>query len=331
VNQIPVSPVAVLLLVTLLNFSDFHQLKLAFRDISRWVWSRFWRKFIMSQPGLLSWRRKIGFGVVISVISSVVMAAIGASPAYAVPDRTNEFSYTVSVIDTTLNPQAVTATAAMGTKSVGVVIAPVQTPSACDLKITKSMSPNPLVSGQPATVTLTAANVGTGPCPARVPFPFPPPAFWGGTSLVDLKQPGLTFTSPPVATPAAGWSCSLTNGNASCLYPLALPAGYTVTFTINATVTALPNTTVTNCAQIGNVFETGPTTNNESCVARTVAAPPPVCDLKITKSMSPNPLVSGQPATVTLTVVHVGTGPCPARTSSNPFGGATMIDNKRRG
>jgi hypothetical protein len=35
-----------------------------------------------------------------SVIASVVMATIGASPAYAVHDRTDEFSNTVSVIDT---------------------------------------------------------------------------------------------------------------------------------------------------------------------------------------------------------------------------------------
>jgi hypothetical protein len=45
--------------------------------------------------------------------------------------------------------------------------------------------------------------------------------------------------------------------------------GFTGTFTIAATVTALPGTTVTNCARILSVFDTNPA-NNESCVTRQV-------------------------------------------------------------
>lgn len=219
----------------------------------------------MSQPRLLSRRRKIGLGVVMSVIASMVMATIGASPAYAVPDRTNEFSPKASVINTT-NPQAVTATAAMGTTPAGIATAQVPPPPGCDLKITKDMSPTPLMSTQPATVTLTVVNVGTGPCLGQL---FSPPLFFGETFLDDNKPPGLTFTSPPVATPAAGWSCSLPSDNTSCFNPVPLPPGYTVTFAINATVTAQPGTTVTNCAQITNVFDTN-LANNESCVTKQV-------------------------------------------------------------
>jgi hypothetical protein len=226
----------------------------------------------MSKLGLLSQRRRIDLGVVISLIAGVMMATIGASPAYAVTDQTNEFSHKISVIDTT-HPQTVTATAAMGTTPTGVAIAPAQLPPICDLKITKDMSPNPLMSGQSARVTLTVTNQGTGACPGRITLPSPLPLpIQGGTFLSDPKPSGLTFTSPPVATPAAGWSCSLPSGNASCANLTSLPSGYTVTFTINATVTITTQsgTTVTNCARISNSFDTNPA-NNESCVTKQVA------------------------------------------------------------
>jgi uncharacterized protein DUF11 len=91
----------------------------------------------------------------------------------------------------------------------------------------------------------------------------------GGTFLSDTKPAGLTFTSPPVVTPAAGWSCSLPSGNASCFNPAPLAPGYTATFTINATITAQPGTTVTNCGQTSNVSDTN-TANNQSCVTKQV-------------------------------------------------------------
>lgn len=170
----------------------------------------------------------------------------------------------------------------------------------CDLEITKTMSPTPLVSGQPATVTLTVVNRGKGYCSTGL---LDPPI------LSDSKQPGLTLTGKPVAKPPGGWTCSLSGGNATCTRPpllFPLPPGYSATFTIPATVTAHHDTTVTNCAQITLADDTNPA-NNKSCVTKDVVSK---CDLKITKTMSPTPLVSGQPATITLTVVNVGKGAC---------------------
>lgn len=258
----------------------------------------------MSQPGLLGRSGKIGLGVVMSVIASMVIATIGASLAHA----------------------------------------QVPPPPGCDLQITKTMSPTPLMSTQPATVTLTVANAGTAPCVGLSQFPNPIPGFplfFGGTTVGDTKPAGLTFTGPPVATPATGWSCSLPSGNASCFNLAPLAPGYTATFTIPATVTAQPGATVTNCGQTSNISDTN-TANNQSCVTNQVVAgpPPPTCDLKITKDMTPNPLVSGQPATVTLTVVNAGTGPCLGQSQfPNPllffppltFGGTFLGDNKPSG
>lgn len=134
---------------------------------------------------------------------------------------------------------------------------PVAPEKPCDLAITKTISPNPLVSGQPATVTITVKNMGTQPCP---PGAFP------GTGLHDPKPTGLTFTAAPVAN-QPGWSCGLAvpTGDADCANQSPLPPGYSVTFTIKATVTALPGSSITNCATVANGNDANPA-NNKSCV-----------------------------------------------------------------
>ena len=129
----------------------------------------------------------------------------------------------------------------------------------CDLEIKKTISPTPLVSGQPATITITVTNVGNaiGTCS-------PGPS---GTAVQDLKPAGLTFTAPPTAS-KPGWLCSLgsSSGHAECAAPgLQLPAGYSVTFAINATVTASPGSKVTNCATVSSPSDVNPA-NNKSCV-----------------------------------------------------------------
>lgn len=139
-------------------------------------------------------------------------------------------------------------------------------PPECDLKITKTMSPTPLVSGQPATITLTVVNLGPGACS---PGPFP------GTILRDNKPPELTFIGDP-ASSQPGWSCGreAPSGNATCANPGTLPNGYTVTFTINTRVTAPGAMSVTNCGQITNQNDANPA-NNQSCVTKRITLPPP--------------------------------------------------------
>jgi uncharacterized repeat protein (TIGR01451 family) len=172
----------------------------------------------------------------------------------------------------------------------------------CDLKITKAVSPNPVQSGQQVTITLIMQNVGTGSCP-------PGPQIFG-TAVQDPRPAGLTFTAPPVPN-QPGWQCSLgvPTGNASCGGPgLTLPPNYTVTFTLNATVTAPAGSTIQNCATVTNQNDTNPA-NNQSCVTIQVA-PSGVCDLKITKTVSPNPVQSGGQITVALIVQNIGTASC---------------------
>ncbi len=181
------------------------------------------------------------------------------------------------------------------------VTTPVVPGTVCDLKITKTVNPNPVQNGQQVTITLTMQNVGTASC-------LPGPQIFG-TAVQDPKPAGLTFTAPPVPN-QPGWQCSLGGqGDASCGGPgLTLPPNYTVAFTFNATVTAPANSTIQNCATVTNPNDTNPA-NNQSCATIQVVASG-VCDLKITKTVSPNPVQSGGQITVTLTVQNVGTGPC---------------------
>ncbi|MCS6936142.1 MAG: LamG domain-containing protein [Candidatus Bipolaricaulota bacterium] len=157
---------------------------------------------------------------------------------------------------------------------VPVQIAP--PPGRCDLQIRKSVSPNPVLSGQQVTITLTVQNVGNAPCP---PGPFP------GTIVRDNKPAGIGSFTLTSATAPAGWQCGLEMpaGNLTCATPNPLPPGYTATFTFTASVTAPPGSTIQNCATVTNPNDTNPT-NNQSCVTISVIGiPPPPIDLTLAK------------------------------------------------
>jgi uncharacterized repeat protein (TIGR01451 family) len=188
---------------------------------------------------------------------------------------------------TTPNPQTVTVTPGQlvnvffGNQQVGK----------CDLAIKKEVKPSPLVSGQPATVTITVTNVGNAPCP-------------GPTTVTETVPTGLTL----VSASGPGWSCI----GPICTYPLPIPVNGSVSVTYTFNVTAPPGTAITNCATVSNPNDPlNPSNpgNNQSCVTITVTGG--VCDREIKKTVTPNPVASGGTVTVTLTVTNVGTAPCP--------------------
>jgi uncharacterized repeat protein (TIGR01451 family) len=181
-------------------------------------------------------------------------------------------------------------------------------PPKCDLAIKKEVKPSPLVSGQPATVTITVTNVGNAPCP-------------GPTTVTETVPTGLTL----VSASGPGWSCI----GPICTYPLPIPVNGSVSVTYTFNVTAPPGTAITNCATVSNPNDPlNPSNpgNNQSCVT-TPVVPGGVCDLKITKTVQPNPVPSGQQVTITLTVQNVGTAPC----QPGPFPGTIVRDNKPTG
>ncbi|MBI1741723.1 DUF11 domain-containing protein [Candidatus Acetothermia bacterium] len=161
------------------------------------------------------------------------------------------------------------------------------TETRCDLKIEKKVQPNPLVSGQQATATITVTNVGNAPCP-------------GPTTVTEAVPSGLTL----VSASGSGWFCV---GNV-CTYPLPIPVGGNVSVTYTFNVTAPAGTVIQNCATVSNPNDPN-AANDRDCIT-TPVVPGTACDLKITKTASPNPVQSGQQLTVTLVVTNVGNGPC---------------------
>jgi uncharacterized repeat protein (TIGR01451 family) len=172
----------------------------------------------------------------------------------------------------------------------------------CDLEISKSLAHGivpPLQPGQQVTFEIIVTNVGTGPCDPPIPVT---DTFTGMTYQSGGQIMG-PWTCPPgsSATPV---TCNYSGTSATPLQP-----GQSSNFFVNFTVTAKPGEAVENCAEVKHPNDTNPN-NNKACIKVPVAEPKEKCDLKITKTVQPNPVPSGQQVTVTLTVQNVGTGPC---------------------
>jgi uncharacterized repeat protein (TIGR01451 family) len=141
---------------------------------------------------------------------------------------------------------------------------PVVGKKGCDLAVTKTISPNPLVKGQPANITITLKNVGDGKCD---PGEFP------GTILRDAQPAGMTFAQPVSITQSGGninWQCGheVPSNNLTCATPAPLPPGYSATFTFSATVTGKPGSSITNCATVNNANDTDPANNKSYVTAK---------------------------------------------------------------
>ena len=128
----------------------------------------------------------------------------------------------------------------------------------CDLAIKKTISPTPLVSGQPATVTIRVTNVGKAPCQKFI-------------TMTDQLPTGLKVLS--VAQGGSLWNCSVTGANppatVTCAWNAsiqAVPPGPMPPITITANVTAKPGSKVTNCATVSDPSEDTNPANDKSCV-----------------------------------------------------------------
>ena len=137
------------------------------------------------------------------------------------------------------------------------VTAPVVATGVCDREIKKTVTPNPVQSGQQVTTTLTVTNVGTVPCPVV-----------GGINLGDAQPSGMIFQLP-VSANQPGWSCGFTGPGVSAYCtatsPLLPGAANAVTITFTANVTASAGSTIQNCAEVTNVGD-ATQANNQSCV-----------------------------------------------------------------
>jgi uncharacterized repeat protein (TIGR01451 family) len=155
----------------------------------------------------------------------------------------------------------------------------------CDLKIVKTVTPNPVTSGGQVQVKLTVQNVGNATClPGPLPTPYPP-----GTLVSDPATPGLivplqvvtvTLQPGPLVAPVA-WGCAVAMNAVNCNTLDPIQAGYHVAFAFAATVNA-PLGQIQNCSTVTNANDTNPA-NNQSCVTINVIRILPPIDLTLTK------------------------------------------------
>jgi len=161
----------------------------------------------------------------------------------------------------------------------------------CDLAIKKEVQPSSVASGQQVTFTLTITNVGSVACP-------------GPTTVTETVPPGLTL----VSASGFGWLCV----GATCIYPLPIPPGGSVSLAFVFQVTAPAGTVLENCATVSNPSDTNPQ-NNRACAklevtGRTVGPALPVGapDLAVQKLLD-GELRTGQEAIYVIRVSNVGT------------------------
>jgi hypothetical protein len=133
----------------------------------------------------------------------------------------------------------------------------------CDREIKKTVTPNPVQSGDTVNIKLTVKNVGILPCPA-VP----------GISVADPLSPELTNPSPitvsEVNNPTGTWTAGSSGGVVWGTNPSALPGGHEVQFIFTAKVNASPGS-YQKCAVVSNIGEApADNANNQFCVTISV-------------------------------------------------------------
>jgi uncharacterized repeat protein (TIGR01451 family) len=175
-----------------------------------------------------------------------------------------------------------------------------------DLSIAKTASPNPVITGDNLTYTLSVNNNGPNAADnVLVSDPLP-----GGTTFVSCT--------------ASQGSCSLSGNSVVANLGTILSPGFaSVTITVN--VTAPGNSTITNTAVVSSSTPDTNTANNTASVTTSVnpslvsrtptfpAGPTPTptpvpADLALAKSASPEPVVSGSTLTYRLFVSNNGPG-----------------------
>ncbi len=234
--------------------------------------------------------------------STVTNTAVVSS---ATPDPSTG-NNTATVI-TNVSPQAATPTPAPTSTPT-----PTPTTQLADLALTKTGSPNPVISGSTLTYQLGISNNGPGTA--------------NGVVLTDPLPVGTTFVS-----------CTTSQGN--CLGPAVGNNGVVVanlgslgtpgfaSVTIVVTVTAPGGNQITNTAVVTAATPDASPANNTATVTTTVSSASVGADLSIFKTSSANPITSGDVLTYTLKVGNGGPDPAIGVIVNDPLPGGTTFNS----
>lgn len=159
--------------------------------------------------------------------------------------------------------------------------------SAADLGITKTDSPDPVVSGSDVTYTITVTNSG--------------PATAQSVVVTDNLPGNVTFVS---CGSTGGGVCDGTGNNRTISFS-SLASGASATITLVATANGPAGTPIDNAASVGSTTS-DPNSANNSATASTAVGNPTSADLLISKSDSPDPVTPGAALTYTISLTNNG-------------------------
>ncbi|MDJ0768748.1 MAG: hypothetical protein QNJ12_08135, partial [Ilumatobacter sp.] len=193
-------------------------------------------------------------------------------------------SGTVSTSASGTLTNAATASAATPDPDPGDNTAVLDSPvvQSADLSVTKTASPSPAVAGELVTYTVTVANAG--------------PSDATNVALADTLPAltGVTVTSNAgTCTGTSSVSCDLGT----------IADGGQVVVTVTGTVPADQTADLTNVASVSSDAPDPVAGNDSTSLDTPVVA---VADLRIEKTVAPNPIVIGSPVTYTITVTNDG-------------------------
>jgi uncharacterized repeat protein (TIGR01451 family) len=159
--------------------------------------------------------------------------------------------------------------------------------TSADLEITKSDSPDPVITGSNVTYTITVTSHG--------------PATASSVVVTDNLPANVTFVS--CASTGSG-VCGGTGNNRSITFA-SLAGNASETITLVATANGPAGTPITNTATVTS-STTDPVSGNNSATATTGVNNPTFADLSIVKSDSPDPIFPTATLTYTLSVTNGG-------------------------
>jgi uncharacterized repeat protein (TIGR01451 family) len=211
-------------------------------------------------------------GTVTCALGTLADEASATVDIVVTPESPGDITNQASVTSELADPDSADTSASSST-----TVTPV-----ADLSVTKSDSPDPVYVGQPLTYALTVHNAG--------------PSSAGAVTLTDNLPSGVTFDS---ATPSQG-SCSESSGTVTCgLGTVANGA----TVTVDIEVTPQSSGSITNEASVTSSAH-DPAAGNDTASADTTVDP--LADLSLTNTDSPDPVVTNELLSYTVTVHNAG-------------------------
>lgn len=230
-------------------------------------------------------------------ISDSVNLPAGGSVTYTV-----NATLSPSATGTLSNTATVTAPAGVTDPSPGNNSSTDQTAitASANLGITVTDNATSAVPGMPVTYTIVASNAG--------------PSNASSATVADTFPASLTNITWSTVT--AGGATATASGSGNIADAVNLPAGSSVTYTVNATISPGATTTLSNTATISSSVADPNPANNSSTDTTTLT---PEADLSVAIVDSPDPVDAGGVLTYTITVNNAGPSNAPLATLEASF------------